>query len=239
MTILRDDEQAQDRIEQALLLHYGRMLEDGYVDDLLKRLGGIDPGVVEQALDEHIGDTSPGHGNQPIGHHPPSAARLLALVERLQPKQSTDKDYHHAQPSGEKRLVEIPENMRQYFPIRDAKRLPTGQYKTHIEVYSSYCRDCSDTGIARFFHSRDRRRVWTTEEFWELPEAMKDQLNSASAVCDCSRGRNAPERGRSVEVWHEGRQRRVSTFPRMEHIREMAKQRIDEDLEVVGNADAF
>ena len=98
----------------------------------------------------------------------------------------------------------------------------------------SFCRDCSDRGMGRFWYDpKNKRRVWLFAEWSELPDEGIEKLSSATAICDCRLGMGRVERTWMTTMYYQGQQVMTTTYPVMEFIRRLAVRRQKMDNEQI------
>lgn len=229
MSRLIDDPQVTTRIEEILVANYGRRLQDGLLDEVQARLGHLAADLVKEAVLRHVADTTliSEHERQPLGHFPPSVAQLLVWVGRLEVERQrqTREQYRRQQDELARRQgtpVAVPEEVQARYAL-----------PAQVHRYEPSCRDCGDSGMARFwFDPASERRVWDEAEYLGLPRPEQARLRIGQALCTCSRGMARPERGWKTTVRYQGRERSVSVVPLMEVIRSLAARRRQEEVRV-------
>ena len=196
---------------------YGNRLEDGYLQGLVRTLGGQDAEKVIKAVEAHIFDDQVPRGRtEPVGHFPPSVAQIMARVNG---------QYDHGSvvhPSESKVLSR--RGRKVVLQLSEAAQQFTG-IKT-VETWASDCSDCSDSGRARYYQDpQNPQRVFTAAEALELPDEMLYRLRCCQAICDCRRGDAHPSREWQTRMWWRGLERDVPVFVRLEKIRSAAAHR--------------
>lgn len=197
---------------------YGNRLEDGYLQGLVRTLGGQDAEKVIKAVEAHIFDDEVPQGRtEPVGHFPPSVAQIMARVNGRYTSEQVVRPAESKVLSrqGRKVVLQLSEAAQQY----------TGIKKT-LETWASDCSDCSDTGMARYYQDpRKPKRVFTASEALELPDEMLYRLRCCQAICDCRQGDGHPGREWQTRMWWRGVERDVPVFVRLEKIRTAAAHR--------------
>ena len=218
MPVLDEVPTGKRNIIAILSQQYGNRLEDGYLQSIVRTLGGQDAEKVIKAIEAHIFDASVPRGRtEPVGHFPPSVAQIMARV-------NGQYDFGSAvQPSESKVLLRRGRKVTLQLS-EDAQRF-TG-IKKPIETWAPDCKDCSDSGMARYYQDPHKpKRVFTASEALELPDEMLHQLQCCSAICDCKQGDLHPRRDLQTRMWWRGMERDVPVFVRLEKIRTASAHR--------------
>ena len=225
--LLKDAKGVIERLEEVLLVTYPR-LELKLIDHLKESMAHWEAHIVEAAVQRHIQDTRTNYRGEPHGQYAPTLAQILLHAEQLQSQNTPPPLPPEPEPEdGRYRWLELPPEAA----------VILGRKRIRIDSWRSACVECSDRGLARFYHDpKNTRRVWLFSEWLELPEAMRRGLRCASAVCDCEKGRFHEHRQSTTTLWFKGKEHEAPVWPRLEYIRKLAQRRKREDLMAVGAA---
>lgn len=221
---LHESKPHMDLLTLTLTEAYGRQAEDTYITGLIRALGQQEAESAVAAVKAHIIDTTEIRGRI-IGTWPPKPADILKRLQSVQmrPVAQSGPPTPIAGPLVE---VKVPD-----MHVNEDGRPVLGTMRT-ILAPQSRCRECSDTGIARFYHDhRDTTRVYLASEFLELPAELLKPLKVGSAICDCQMGNDRPERNWTHDTWsaEHGGKIKINVYPRMKRIRQLAARRRERD----------
>ena len=157
--LLKDDSEAQDRIQQCVLDQYGHFLEDEQLALLLRQMGYRESELAERALYRHVGDDRPGRDNRPVGHNAPEIADINKhykdLEEEIRRKKTNEEfrdKYQNAPKSKAEKVKEYSAEIN--------KRMKEGQEKSR-EIWN-YVRSRHRPA---FFGKRDRNLAKVVNRF--------------------------------------------------------------------------
>jgi hypothetical protein len=216
MNYLRDNPDASAALCRCLLTNYKNLGSDG-AQEILRLLGNQDSQAVADALDRHLLSAA--------ARFPPKPGDITEHIRDIE-AQRRKAGPQAAAPRRRTVTVPMTPELKGYFPGLD-----------EIELLTSVCRDCGDTGMARFYinwddaeHPHRVQRVYTAAEAFKLPASMFGHLRVTAAVCDCLVGRAMPCRQARTIV----RNVDVSVWPTIGQVQAASRKQRRLEREAVG-----
>ena len=212
---LRDDPDARRALCNVLMTNY-KNLDIGGAQEVLRLLEGQDVQIIADAIDRHLLSTA--------ARFPPKAGDLVEHIRAIENERRQTVSIP-ATPRGRTATVQMTPELAGYFPGL-----------SEIELLTTNCRDCGDTGMARYYknwddegHPNRTQRVYTAAQALQLPSPMFGHLRVSMAVCDCTVGRSAP--CRQARTVHKNVE--ISTWPTLGEIQMIADKQRQKELGVI------
>jgi len=182
---------------------------------------GADADHIEAAVRAHVQNTDEHNGTR-IGARPPTPSDILGHIQDIEAREDRQakldeeetrrqqvREWEEQEASDQFKAIPLgsmPE-AAQHFWQRHAARNQANAKRQGLAIHIAgdnlmipskkgfdyRCGECGDSGFARFWYDpKERRRVWVSDEYKRLDEAMQLTLKDFPAVCDrCLPGHEA------------------------------------------------